>query len=90
MCYKLLNYGITGKMYNIIKDMYCNTKYQVKTKHGLSDTFSTNCGVKQGCSLSPVLSNIFQNDLHTIFKESCDSVNLNDVYFNICHGQMIL
>ena len=82
MCYKLLKYGITGKMYNIIKDMYCNTKYQVKTKHGLSDIFSTNCGVKQGCSLSPVLSNIFQNDLHTIFKESCDSVKLNDVYFN--------
>ena len=32
--------------------------------------------------MSPLLSNIFQNDLHEIFDESCDPIDLNNMTLN--------
>ena len=56
--------------------MYTGTKYAVKSKNGLSREFITNQGLKQGCNLSPTLSNLFQNDLHDIFDQTCDPINI--------------
>ena len=38
--------------------------------------------MKQGYNLSPTLSNIYQNDLHEIFDDSCDPVELNGPNIN--------
>ena len=38
--------------------------------------------MKQGCPLSPILSNIFQNDLHEIFNDSCFPISLGDIKLN--------
>lgn len=38
--------------------------------------------MKQGCNLSPSLSNMFQNDLHDIFNTSCDPVELSGKVLN--------
>lgn len=80
--YKLIKYGITGKIYNMLKTAYTNPQFCVKTDYGLSKYFISQTGVKQGCVLSPLLSNIFQNDLHGIFDPSCDPVMLNSEKFN--------
>ena len=80
--YKLLKYGIDGKVYELIKNAYNNCQYKVKTSFGLTEGFSSNAGVKQGCVLSPTLSNLFQNDLHDIFDEQCCPVNLGNILFN--------
>ena len=61
--YKLLNSGIRGNIFNIIKSMYMNTFSKVKYQGAISDQFECNIGVKQGQSISPSSFNIFLNDL---------------------------
>lgn len=79
--YKLLKYGITGNVYKIIKSMYDKPKYSVMIDGQISPAFTSHYGVKQGCSMSPILSNIFQNDLHDIFQD-CDPVEIGGTHFN--------
>ncbi len=82
LLYKLINCGITGKIYQVIKHAYEMPQFCVKTKYGLTEYFSSTTGVKQGCILSPALSNIFQNDLHECFNKNCDPVILGDIDIN--------
>ena len=62
--------------------MYSQCEYCIKTIAGLSMPFVSDSGVKQGCNLSPTLANIFQNDLHDIFGDECDPVELDDLILN--------
>ena len=43
LCYKLLQLGITGNMYKLIKSMYSNCKYCIKTEKGITKQFSSIC-----------------------------------------------
>ncbi len=56
--------------------MYDNCIYKVKHKGTLSESIISSTGVKQGCNISPVLSNIYQYDLHDIFDDKCNPVSL--------------
>ena len=76
--YKMLKYGICGKLYSLVKSAYDGCTYKIKTRFGLTDEFVSNTGVKQGCVLSPTLSNLFQNDLHNIFDSQCHPVMLGN------------
>ena len=77
--YKLQRLGVTGNFYSLLKEMYNECQYCIKTSSGISEPFSSTSGVKQGCYLSPTLANIYQNDLHEIFDEPCAPVNLADM-----------
>ncbi len=80
--YKLLKCGITGNVYNVIKCAYTGSLYSVKTMCGITNSFISSTGVKQGCTRSPTLSNIYQNDIHEIFDSTCDPVELGGMIFN--------
>ena len=83
LLYKLSKFGITGKAHSIIKSMYGNTGYTVRANDLVSPRFIGYLGVKQGCCLSPTLSNIFQNDLHEIFSNGrCDPLLLGNTHLN--------
>ena len=72
--HKLYKFNVRGHFLNILKDMYSSLLYSVKTEHGLSPSFETKIGVKQGCILSPTLFSLYLNDLNDCFDISCDPV----------------
>ena len=39
-------------MYKMVKNIYSNVKYKMKTKEGLTNAFDSTVGIKQGCNLS--------------------------------------
>ena len=82
LLYKLLKNGITGSVYNIIKNIYQNTTYRIRIGEDFSPIFEAHNGVKQGCCLSPTLSNIFQNDIHDIFDDKCDPISIGSIVLN--------
>ena len=63
---KLLKNKISGNFYKLMKNLY-NSKCAVKQSNHRTSFFPYNKGVRQGCTLSPLLFNIFLNDLPPVF-----------------------
>ena len=83
LLYKLLKYDINGPCYNIIKSVYCQTGYQVQIGDEISPMFYGRNGLKQGCCMSPILSNIYQNDIHDIFNsQECNPIQIGSIQLN--------
>ena len=63
--------------------MYSEVTYSVKLESGLTDHVLSNIGVKRGCILSPLLFNVFVNDLpHCFEMEKCASIAFGDLFVN--------
>jgi len=65
---KLDDLGVTGKMRQALHAIYTNVSCCVRLNGFKTDWFAVNCGVKQGCLLSPLLFNIYINDLAVALK----------------------
>lgn len=63
MLIKILESDIRGNVYTIIKDIYKQNKCCIKINNSRTEFFKQSRGVRQGCSLSPILFNIFINEL---------------------------
>lgn len=64
LIYKLHTLGVSSKAVKFIECIYEKTQTAVWTGNELSRPFPTECGVKQGCLLSPLLFALYLNDLH--------------------------
>lgn len=62
---KLLFNSVNGKFFRIIHSMYENIKSCVKLDSQSSSFFASECGVRQGENLSPLLFSLYLNDLET-------------------------
>ena len=64
--YKLLNFGVRGRMLDIIRSICNIVKSQVKHNNITSDVFFSNIGVRQGSvcplSFSPCISTIWNEN----------------------------
>ena len=80
--YKFLKTGVGGKFFNLIKALYSNTKFRFKVGTSLGPERLSCRGVKQGDGLSPLLFNIFVNDICEIFDIECDPVSIEDLEIN--------
>ena len=75
---RLQSIGINGIFLKNIKAMYETISYKIKLKDGYLDPINSNLGLKQGCPLSPMLFNLYIDDVKDIFDEQCDPVTITD------------
>ena len=68
LLYKMAKIGITGKFYNVLKNMYSNSYAYIKLAGHLSHKFQTLKGTEQGHPLSPDLFKIFLYDLSQLLE----------------------
>jgi len=68
--YKLIQYGIQGKLLAIMRSMYDKVKCCVRGHDGLTTFFHTLLGLQQGAVLSCYLFAFYLNDLPEIIKDN--------------------
>ena len=79
MFLKLIESGIGGKFFNVVHSMYQITKLYIKCNNLMSNSFTTNVGIKQGCNLSCLLFALFLNDLEKEMSNfGCRTTNIID------------
>ena len=66
LLYKLINMGISDKFISLLRDIFSKTSTCIKTSDGYTEKFHSKVGTRQGCNLSPILFNIFINDIPMI------------------------
>ena len=74
--YKLRLSGVNGKLYNSIRALYADTTACIRLNNVHSEWFNVNSGLKQGCAMSPLLFNLYINDL-------CDYINITELGVSI-------
>ena len=72
-----LQYGIAGQLLIAIKSLYMHSEVCVRVNSATTKPFRVSVGLRQGCSLSPIL---FLTYMHRIVKksESCDRVKIGE------------
>ena len=71
--------GINGIFLRNIEAMYKTTGYFIKVKSGhLENKINSNLGLKQGCPLSPMLFNLYIDDIEDMFDEDCEPVYIQN------------
>ncbi|OMJ14536.1 LINE-1 retrotransposable element ORF2 protein [Smittium culicis] len=61
LIHKLRSIGIGGKLLNVIKGMYYDPKIAVRIGDDISERSEYHCGVRQGCTASPILFDLYIN-----------------------------
>ena len=61
--HKLQNYGMTGKMWRVIRNIYESVESCVLVNDERSRFFEVDVGLRQGCLMSPILFAIYINGL---------------------------
>ena len=83
---KLRDVGITGKVFNIIKNIYSSDQACMKVDGKIGKPFKITQGVRQGCVLSPLLFNIFMAGLaKDLVNKECglklDNKKINSIFW---------
>ena len=69
LLYKMINMGFSEKIVSLLRDIFSKTSTCVRTSEGFTEKFHSTVGTRQGCNLSPILFNIFINDIPMILNE---------------------
>jgi hypothetical protein len=67
---KLVKLGVSNKVINTLKSIYSIANAKVRTNYGISEPFPIQKGVLQGETVSPILWNLYLEDLVQVLSES--------------------
>jgi len=81
--YKLWQYGIRGKMWRILKNIYEKVESSILLGENRTDWFSIEVGLRQGCVLSCILFILFINDLAKVIKSLKKGVKVGNKLVSI-------
>ena len=77
---KLLGYRVSTNFVSVLKSMHEKNKLSAGLLRRITEFFPSNVGLKQGCNMSPILFNLFINDINEIFDECfCHPVTLSNI-----------
>ena len=79
---RLQTLGINGIFLGNLKSLYGKTKYRITYKDGYLDAIESTIGLKQGCPLSPILFNLYIDDIKDTFDDRCDPVSIDSSPLN--------
>ena len=77
--------GVGSKFAENIKAIYNQVQYTIKVKGKVMDPISSNLGLKQGCPLSPLLFNLYINDIAKYLNKNSKEPNIRLQGFEITH-----
>ena len=84
---KLEALNINGPFLDLLNSLYKNASYTVKIGNKRTELFKCYRGVRQDCPLSPILFNLFMNDVPDILdRANSDLVTLS----NLCHVSCLM
>ena len=72
---KLEKMGINGNMLSAVKSIYANVSSCVKLTMS-TEWFDVKTGLRQGCLISPLVFNIYINDLAMRIKQQCKGIKI--------------
>ena len=81
--FKLKKLGLQGNFLNALMSLYKNVSCSVRSNFGLRNDFKVTKGLKQGCLLSPILFNLYLNDLVTELKNLKRGIYINGQYIPV-------
>ena len=83
LLYNLILNGLSTKFIHLIESMYEDLQLSVKLSDSVTPFFDSLLGLRQGCSLSPLLFKLFVNDIFQGLKDdSCEPIKLQQKYIN--------
>ena len=75
---KLRDIGLQGNIFGALQGLYNNVSCCVQVNGSKSNWFNINTGLRQGCLLSPLLFNLFINDLVNSVNSNCKGIPIGD------------
>ncbi len=75
---KLWSFGFEGEVLYSLQSMYKCVYQRIKLQNNLLEPVASELGLRQGCNLSPLLFNLFIEDIKFEFDAKCDQVCLAD------------
>ena len=83
MWYKLSRLGISDQFIEVLKSLYNNVQCTTRINGFGTEWFDVSVGLEQGCILSPVLFNVFMEDLVHLIRDEQKGVNYGDLNVSI-------
>ena len=66
--------GVHGTFLQVLRSMSGKLKSCARTQEGLTEFFTCNIGIRQGCMISPFLFVLYVDELVNVLNRGCEGI----------------